>query len=928
MFPSTIHRCWTASWATRPDSTIVSHGNVSADPFRNRLVTRRLTRESRDRLPREGEPTHEGCLRTYWNLDDEPTPGRNRTAAESQAPPLAAKPPTIEELLALAKRGVRIFRCGVRTKEPGTSHGVKDATDDPELIRRWFTEMPGANYGVAAGINNFVIVDIDPRNGGAKSFEKLSGQIPWDTWDTVRVKTGGADEHLRRGMHFYYLAPPGVEVKGKAKAFGDEYPGIDLIAGNKYVVGPGSVHPSGRKYEWVAGAALTDREPKTFPKELLDIYAAAEGGATDDGSGKRPFAPAAKVKPGDRYDAVIRIAGQLTHFGYTKEAVQEAVYAQAVKTFDTKPGEPSVTSSVVREQIRQEAERVWDKYHAKAIHAPGTNGGPSQNGHAKDLGPVLPDGLRRSDTGNAARFARQYEEAVRWVKDQGKWIVLSNGYWPYEEEPAVIGLAKKTAANMFVLASQLDDPEEQKRIVAWALQSENASRLQAMVKLSKDLLSVESDVLDTHTLLLNVRNGTLDLKTGTLRPPDPTDYITKRVDIDYRPDAPRDLWEKFVDRIMNHDKDKTRFLQQMCGYALAGDIGEQCVFFLYGKGQNGKTVFLEVLRSVLGKYARNADITTFTEQRGDKVRSDLARLQAARLVTTSEGDEESRVAEGTIKKITGGEPITARFLYGQEFEYFPQFKVVWATNHKPVIIGTDKGIWRRIRLIPFLYTWPQAERKPLEEAKRDLLAQAEGILAWMVEGYVDYRKENLIQDPPKPIVDAVREYRDEMNLLGEFIDSSCESGPTFSIAVGELYGAYSAWAKANNEPKPLTKIKFGNRLRDLGYDQKQVTDGRRYWIGVHLKDGTGTLPTDHGGEDADAAPPTDQASRMTRIVDLIRARKQVTESGFVRGAPYELVVEEAVKLGIPEKTVRVNLDILTERGIIHTPMLGFLLVNE
>jgi P4 family phage/plasmid primase-like protien len=860
----------------------------------------------------------------------------------------------VDVVLALAKRGVHIFRCGVKTKEPSVPHGVKEATTDEAQIRAWWNELPDANYGISAAANNFVIVDIDPRNGGAESFRKLAAQVPDPTWETVRVKSGGIDEHKRRGMHFYYSAPTGIELKGKAAAFGPRYPGIDLIAGHKYVVGPESIHPSGYKYEWVKDASLLQREPIPFPKELLEIYQQADAsiGAGIAGD-KKPFTPPPKVRPGDRYQAVVRIAGQLTYFGYDRKAVIDAVYSQAVASFESKADEAPVTSQVVREQIQKEAAKVWDAYHEQSTRLPGlgTNGHhngngtaptngvtPGTNGHVPSFGDsALPDGFPANDDGNALRFERDHGAKTRYCHDIGRWIVCNDKWWPFDEKNLVYGLSKHTVrkllvegeivrAEAFRLEEQLgeDDPKVKAQrkfadaVRAFALQSGNNGRIENLLNLSKDLLPILNEDLDSHHHMINVANGTYDSITHALRPHEPKDFLTKCIGIDYKPDAPCPKWAAWVDLVMEEpDKqdqaDKVRFLRQAIGYSLTGSTSEQAIFFHFGQGGNGKSTFFEVIRRIAGDYIVNAEASTFEQQKNDRIRADVARLRGARLVTVSEGDRGGRISEGLIKKVTsGGEPLTVEFKHQNPFQFVPEFKIHWSTNTKPVVIGNEHGIWRRIRLIPWNHQFVENSKESMDRIIDEFLLEKEGILAWIIGGIEDYHRENLIRKPPPVVERAVSDYRDEMNILAEFLATETTPAKDGHAEVGQLYVTYKAWAEKAQDII-LSKISFGNRLKELGFEQTKTTGGIRQWKGLRL--GSEAQPRGQTSIDADADRLT-QTGRVERILSAIR---EAAKAHPDEGADRDEIVGTLVLEGHAKDAVEASIQALLQAGKLWAP---------
>jgi len=269
------------------------------------------------------------------------------------------------------------------------------------------------------------------------------------------------------------------------------------------------------------------------------------------------------------------------------------------------------------------------------------------------------------------------------------------------------------------------------------------------------------------------------------------------------------------------------FIQRAVGYALTGCTSEQVLFFLYGLGANGKTTLIEVLRALLGDYAMQASFATFAERRGDGPRNDVARLAGARLVAASEAGEGTRFDEGLIKQLTGSDAVTARFLYGEDFEFHPAFKLVLAANHKPAIRGTDRAIWRRIHLVPFTVTIPEGERDPQLLGK--LTAELPGILRWALDGCLAWQRDGL--GAPVAVRSATLRYREEMDTIGAFLDEACRLHASGRVRAGALYPRYQAWCERVGE-RALSQRKLGERLAERGLHC--ITSNGTVWLGLEL----------------------------------------------------------------------------------------------
>ena len=421
-----------------------------------------------------------------------------------------------------------------------------------------------------------------------------------------------------------------------------------------------------------------------------------------------------------------------------------------------------------------------------------------------------------TDVGNAERLVATHGRDIRWVPRWRCFVVWDGRRWCRDESGEVERRAKDVVRRMLHEAADLP-ADKRGPAMAHALKSETAARLKAMVDLCRSEIGVAISYrdLDQQPMHLAVRNGTLDLSSGELRPHDRAHLLTKLVDIEYDADATCPVWEHTLSVLFSGDQAVIDYVQRAVGYSITGDTREQVLHLCHGTGANGKSTMLDVLGLLAGEYGQQADFSTFLERRNDSgPRNDVARLAGARLVRSSEVGEHKRLNEGLIKSLTGGDTITARFLYSEDFEFQPQFKLWLAANHKPVIRGTDYAIWRRLRLIPFEVTIAPEQRD--EALPRKLRAELPGILAWAVRGCQSWLEQGL--NPPDRVALATADYRLESDVLARFIAERCEVGPGFQSRGGELYTAYKRWAEENGE-FVLSNTKFGTELSDRGFEK-------------------------------------------------------------------------------------------------------------
>jgi putative DNA primase/helicase len=437
-----------------------------------------------------------------------------------------------------------------------------------------------------------------------------------------------------------------------------------------------------------------------------------------------------------------------------------------------------------------------------------------------------------TDLGNAKMLVARHGQNVRYVPLWGKWLVWDGRRWAVDDTRAVERYAKETVLAMHAAWARVEDDDRRCKLLRHALRSQDVARLKAMVEVARSEpgIPVTPDNLDADPWLLNVQNGTLDLRTGELRPHRREDLMTKLAPVAYEAQAAAPTWEAFLHHIFGGDADLIRFVQKAVGYSLTGSTQEQCLFILYGTGANGKSTFFNAVSALLGGYACHTPTETLLVNRSDGVRNDLARLQGARFVTAVEAEGGRRLAEAQVKQLTGGDKITARYLYQEHFEFYPTFKLWLAVNHKPTIQGTDHAIWRRIRLIPFTVTIPEAERDKRLGGK--LLAELPGILRWAVEGCLAWQREGL--EPPRAVTGATGEYRTEMDVIAAFIRECCEAGPAQVARAGALYAAYCEWCAEVGET-PVHQKRFGEELKQRGFTAGKH-QGDRCWHGIGLRD--------------------------------------------------------------------------------------------
>jgi putative DNA primase/helicase len=354
-----------------------------------------------------------------------------------------------------------------------------------------------------------------------------------------------------------------------------------------------------------------------------------------------------------------------------------------------------------------------------------------------------------------------------------------------------------------------------------------------MIELARfeDGIPARPDDFDQDPWLLNVANGTLDLRTGDLSPHDREQMLSKVAAVPYDPTATCPIFLDWLHEIMLSREELVTFLQRAMGYSLTGRVSERVVFILHGGGRNGKTTLLETMSGILGDYAGTAPAEMLLAKRETGIPNDIARLPGRRFVSATETGEGRRLDEVKVKSISGGDTIQARFLHGEWFDFRPTFKIWLGTNHKPEIRGTDNAIWDRIRLIPFDYRVTDSGKIP-DLADAFITREGPGILAWMVEGCLAWQQHGL--SAPAEVMQATEGYRREMDPLANWIEDRCELRPNVSAPSKSLYASYSAYCEAAGE-EPLKQRTFGSRLTERGCGEKR-TGQARYRTGIRIID--------------------------------------------------------------------------------------------
>lgn len=496
---------------------------------------------------------------------------------------------------------------------------------------------------------------------------------------------------------------------------------------------------------------------------------------------------------------------------------------------------------------------------------PANCGSCGQHGQPPTSGP---DHL--TEQGNAIRLVKTHGSDLRYCQPWRKWLCWDGRRWRLDDTGEADRRVKDSFRHLYADATQQLQRIQQAiqngasaeameaRLRAahaqqkWALASEKAKVLRATLDLagSETGIAVTPDNLDSDHWALNCSNGTVDLRTGRLRPHGRMDMITKLCPTAFDPGACCPAWERFLEVVFGGNREVVAYIRRLLGYTLTGEVSEQMLALFYGDGSNGKSTLLNAVFGTLGTdYAIAAAPGLIMAAHGNRHPTELADLFGKRLAVSSETAEDRAFNEELIKQLTGSDPIKARRMREDYWQFRPTHKLILCTNHKPQVKGTDHAIWRRIQMVPFAVRFwkdsdPDDGKGRLPELRADktlpdrLAAEAPGILAWMVQGCLEWQRIGL--SPPAAVTAATAEYRQEQDHVARFLVECCETGanPMFRVRGSRLYEAYKRWAEQGGEQNLVSGTKFG---RDMARMFSKDKSNGVWYLGVRLID-NGTEP--------------------------------------------------------------------------------------
>jgi putative DNA primase/helicase len=707
--------------------------------------------------------------------------------------------------LEYVRRGWNPVPLPYKTKTPnerGWQHRVIREEDVP----KYFNGQP-QNIGVILGATSGGLTDIDLDC--PEAVDLASWILPKTPAIFGRASNRASHRLYRTDLHD---AAYGAEVK-----FQDPTRPIakltllEMRIGGKNADGeikgaqtvfPGSVHESGEEIKWeeAGNPAQVDGNDLLSCAKLLAScclfarYWPGQGGRHDAALALGGFLARAGLQPAQiRYlvEAIAKSAGDPEHRD-RRAAAEDA--ARACLEGKHAYGFPHLKKMFGDAVTKQVAEWLGYKGQAEEDRHFGGASSPTSRG--------LPNDIVTEDSA-AQRFVELHGQDLRFCHSAGCWYRWNGVYWSKDQTGIAFHWARELARKLAA------DQDARKRYIT--NKTSFAAGVERFAKVDRPI-AVTADYWDQNPFLLGTPGGTVDLTTGELRDSDRRDGITRVTSVTPLADG-CPLWLRFLSETTGDDMELIRFLQQWCGYSLTGSTREHALVFVYGPGGNGKSVFLNVVTSILADYASTAAMDTFTASNNDKHPTDLAMLRGARLVTASETEENRAWAEARIKQMTGGDRISARFMRQDFFQFTPQFKLTIVGNHKPVLKNVDEAARRPFLVVPFERKPPAPDR----ELERKLVAEAGGILQWMVHGCLDWQRNGLLR--PASVLAATEEYFSDQDLFAHWLAEECDCEPgnmDKSESSSRLFASWREFAvSAGNSPG--SQQAFKDRMTRHGF---------------------------------------------------------------------------------------------------------------
>lgn len=711
--------------------------------------------------------------------------------------------------LAFAGLGIPVFPCDPSDKAPRVQGDWRNsASIDEAQVKKWWKKQPDSIPAFSPGMVGLLVVDCDRHGGpdGVEAFAALSAEHGDADHITVGTPSGGVHVYMRQNPD----APLGNSSRGLPS-------GIDVRGVGGYVITPGALLPDGRSYAAADPATLL--AARTIPEWLATTL--------NNNRDKEPAAKPGPVTERERAYAQKAMEGCCKELSSAGEGGRNSLLNAITYRLGRMGGAGWIGQEKVETALLDACETNGlladdgGDRKARATIRSGWRAGE------RDPHPALPDtGMPYSEISLALRFAERYSRELRFIDDRGRWMGWDGKRWTdskrYSAFTRVQQLCRDAAAE--ALACKAVDMGGARKI-------ESGHVVTMVEKLARadPRLNVTSDMLDQHDWLLNTPGGVVDLRTGEIFQHDPDLLITKIAHATPDPHCPTPAWDAFQKRIAGGDQELVAFKLRWYGYSLTGVTREQKFVFGWGEGGNGKGTEASVVAGIMDDYSRVVPIMTLVQQRYDGHPTDLAGLAGARLVTASETPEGMNWDEVKIKTLTGGDKVTARFMRGDFFDFWPKFKLTVHGNNKPGLKSVDEAIRRRVLLVPYSVTISAHERDP--ELGEKLKAEWSGILHKLVQGALEWQQIGLAA--PQAVIDATNAYLDDQDLIGQFLDEWCVTDLNGAAQSSELFEAWKEFCEEQGRRNVGQQKDFNDTLEKRGFEKQHGKKGKKF-LGLRL----------------------------------------------------------------------------------------------
>jgi len=543
-----------------------------------------------------------------------------------------------------------------------------------------------------------------------------------------------------------------------------------------------------------------------------------------------------------------RDAGRHTH---SDDALIDMIYHRCVPENNQRREWKSIEAGFIHGQ--KSPVRLEDYYPKRRTQQVVSTVAPKKRIINEETGEVMDNPTQEkeyflTDAGNAERFADKYSDRLRWVADDEDWIEWTGTHWRRRvNSPTIYRYALDLTNDIH--HSAVRNGMIDSAIGKWAKASQSGARIKEMVNLAKSYMSVTTSQFDNHPHLLNVLNGVVDLRTGQVKPHDKEYFFTKYIPIAYNPTANRDYWLNFLRTIFSNDDELISYMQRAVGYTLTGSTDEHCLFFCYGGGGNGKSTFIKALEMITSgqdesareSYNSVADIEALldTQRNANQANMHVYNLYKTRLAILQEMPENRKMNESLVKSLTGGDRISARELYHGYITFAPTHKMWISGNYKPRVTGTDHGIWRRLKIVPFLAQISKDKIKPTSEIEREFFENRSSILSWAIDGAIEWYKNRL--GGCQAVDNATAMYRKEEDTVERFIQDRCVVGGTYRANKQDLYDVWKEWAQDEGDMTAMRKSsKWLSTQLTARFNCTYAGSGNKYIVGIGIMKDDGT----------------------------------------------------------------------------------------